>query len=87
MNCNNYNLNTTTMKRYLLLFAMVLCGVSSASAQFTINKSTLCPEFAVDGKTMITTPAEGLWGVATSWEDDWMSDWVYASPQHQEQSG
>ena len=75
------------MKRYLLLFAMVLCGVSSASAQLTVDKSTLCPSFAVDGKTMITTPAEGLWGVATSWKDDWMSDWVYASPQHQEQSG
>ena len=87
MNCNNYNLNTTTMKRYLLLFAMVLCGVSSASAQLSIDKSTLCPSFAVDGKTMITTPSEGLWGVATSWQDDWMSDWVYASPQHQEQSG
>lgn len=87
MNCNNYNLNTTSMKRYLLLFAMVLCGVSSASAQLTVDKSTLCPSFAVDGKTMITTPAEGLWGVATSWKDDWMSDWVYASPQHQEQSG
>ena len=87
MNCNNYNLNTTTMKRYLLLFAMVLCGVSSASAQLTVDKSTLCPSFAVDGKTMITTPAEGLWGVATSWKDDWMSDWVYASPQLKEQSG
>ena len=87
MNYNNYNLNTTTMKRYLLLFAMVLCGVSSASAQLTVDKSTLCPSFAVDGKTMITTPAEGLWGVATSWKDDWMSDWVYASPQLKEQSG
>ena len=87
MNCNNYNLNTTTMKRYLLLFAMVLCGVLSASAQLTVDKSTLCPSFAVDGKTMITTPAEGLWGVATSWKDDWMSDWVYASPQLKEQSG
>jgi hypothetical protein len=75
------------MKRYLLLFAMVLCGVSSASAQLTVDKSTLCPSFAVDGKTMITTPAEGLWGVATSWKDDWMSDWVYASPQLKEQSG
>ena len=87
MNYNNYNLNTTTMKRYLFLFVMVLCGVSSASAQLSVDKSTLCPSFAVDGKTMITTPAEGLWGVATSWKDDWMSDWVYASPQHQEQSG
>ena len=87
MNYNNYNLNTTTMKRYLLLFAVVLCGVSSVSAQLTVDKSTLCPSFAVDGKTMITTPAEGLWGVATSWKDDWMSDWVYASPQLKEQSG
>ena len=55
LNCNNYNLNTTTMKRYLLLFAMVLCGVLSASAQLSIDKSTLCPSFAVDGKDRKST--------------------------------
>ena len=36
---------------------------------------------------MITTPPEGLWAVSTAWSDDWMSDWVYAQPQHKEQSG
>ena len=75
------------MKRQLLLFTMLLCGVFSAVAQMSIDKTTLCPSFAVNGKTMIVTPDEGLWAVATSWSDDWMSDWVYARPQHMEQSG
>ena len=75
------------MKRQLLLFTMLLCGAFSAVAQISIDKSTLCPSFAVGGKTMITTPQEGLWAVATSWSDDWMSDWVYANPQRMEQSG
>ena len=75
------------MKRQLLLLTMLLCGAFSAVAQISIDKSTLCPSFAVGGKTMITTPQEGLWAVATSWSDDWMSDWVYANPQGMEQSG
>ena len=72
--------------RALFLFAFLL-GVMPAFAQFTVDQNTLLPSFAVDGKTMITAPEEGLWGVATAWKDDWMSDWVYATPQSQEQSG
>ena len=75
------------MKRQLFLLVMTLCGVLPTFAQIAIDKSTLCPSFSIGGKTMITTPAEGLWAVSTAWRDDWMSDWVYAQPQHKEQSG
>ena len=75
------------MKSKILSLIAHLCVAMPAFAQLTIDKQTLLPSFAVDGKTMITTPAEGLWGVATKWENDWMSDWVYASPKKMEQSG
>lgn len=75
------------MKRQFLLLVALLCGAVSAYAQLSIDDTTLCPSFSVNGKKMITTPEEGLWGVATAWESDWMADWVYASPTKMEQSG
>ena len=75
------------MKRRILSLFALLCVAVPAFAQLSIDKQTMLPSFAVDGKTMITTPREGLWGVATKWENDWMSGWVYASPQRMEQSG
>ena len=75
------------MKNKILSLLSLLCMAVPAFAQLSIDKQTMLPSFAVDGKTIITTPAEGLWGVATEWKDDWMSGWVYASPQRMEQSG
>ncbi len=71
----------------LLLLQAMLVVVLPVMAQLSIDSSTLCPSFAVDGRTMITTPDEGLWAVATKWENDWMTDWVYAKPERREQSG
>lgn len=75
------------MKNKILSLLSLLCMAVPAFAQLSIDKQTMLPSFAVDGKTIITTPAEGLWGVATEWKDDWMSGWVYALPQRMEQSG
>lgn len=71
----------------LLMLQAMLVVVLPVMAQLSIDSSTLCPSFAVDGRTMITTPDEGLWAVATKWENDWMTDWVYAKPECREQSG
>ncbi len=35
----------------------------------------------------ISMPSEGLWSIATDWQDDWPSSWVHASPQKIEESG
>ena len=75
------------MKLRILSLVALVCAAMPAVAQLKIDSQTMLPSFAVDGKTMITTPSEGLWGVATEWKDDWMSGWVYASPQKMEQSG
>ena len=69
----------------LLLLQAMLVVVLPVMAQLSIDSSTLCPSFAVDGRTMITTPDEGLWAVATKWENDWMTDWVYAKPERRAQ--
>ncbi|MBQ2374426.1 MAG: hypothetical protein II299_04895 [Alistipes sp.] len=75
------------MKNKILSLLALLCVAAPAFAQLTIDPQTMLPSFAVEGKTIITTPTEGLWGVATKWENDWMEGWVYASPQRMEQSG
>ena len=75
------------MKNLLFAIIALVWGVVPSFAQISVDEKSLLPSFSVDGKTMITTPAEGLWGVATEWKDDWMSGWVYASPTKMEQSG
>ena len=75
------------MRRRILFLAVALMAALSSFAQLSIDSKSMLPSFSVDGKTMITTPDEGLWGVATKWENDWMSGWVYASPKMMEQSG
>ena len=39
-----------------------------------------------DGVSLLS-PAEGLWSIATDWEDDWPTAWRHGSPQTAEQLG
>lgn len=73
------------MKKYILLvFAFLFCA-GSISAQFTVVDNR--PVFGVEGKHVITAPQDGLWSVATGWQDDWMCGWNHADPQKVEKSG
>lgn len=38
------------------------------------------PRISLDGQTILKAPEEGLWSVATGWEDDWMTQWAHARP-------
>ena len=40
-----------------------------------------------DGVDTLRAPAEGLWSIATSWNDDWPSGWVHVKAQEKETSG
>ena len=40
-----------------------------------------------DGTDTLRTPQEGLWSIATGWEDDWMTGWVHVRPSSVETSG
>ena len=75
------------MKNKFLSLLALMCMATPAFAQLKIDPQSMLPSFSVEGKTMITTPTEGLWGVATKWENDWLAGWIYASPQRMEQSG
>ena len=66
---------------YLLLCVSLLCN-----AQFKINEQGR-PEITVAGKTVLSTPEEGLWAVASGWTDNWPSDWRYANPDSTVRSG
>lgn len=47
-------------------------------SQFSLNDNR--PEFRINNQAVIITPKEGLWSISTNWRDDWMTDWVHASP-------
>ena len=73
------------MKKYILfVFAFLFCA-GSVSAQFAVVDNR--PVFGVDGKNVITVPQDGLWSVATGWQDDWICGWNHADPQKVEKSG
>ena len=56
-----------------------------AYSQFEIVDNR--PVFSLDGDAVITAPDEGLWAIATSWQNDWMDGWHYVNPTKCEQSG
>ena len=70
------------MKRFLALFL----AVAALSATAQIYKAEPF-SIALNGNTIVSAPAEGLWSVATDWQNDWMCDWHHASPERIEQVG
>ncbi len=73
------------MKRLFLLTAVAVMMTFPAYSQFEIVDNR--PVFSLDGDAIITAPDEGLWAIATSWQNDWMDGWHYANPVKCEQSG
>lgn len=79
-----------------LLLASVCISVGAQSVSFGTDGITrtsillpgdgLSPAFS-DGTDTLWTPSEGLWSVATGWENDWPADWVHARPESAETSG
>lgn len=58
---------------------MLLCVSLLCNAQFKVNEQGR-PEIVVAGETVLSTPEEGLWAVASGWSGNWPSDWRYANP-------
>ena len=73
------------MKKYI--FVLLLFIVKSAYAQLEIDKNTYQPSFTYHGEKVITPASEGLWGVSTTWKNNWMANWKYANPDRIEKSG
>ncbi|MBQ5830647.1 MAG: hypothetical protein IIW44_03330 [Alistipes sp.] len=73
------------MKRLLSLTLLLAFACATAHAQLSFENRR--PVFKLNDKSLLTTPAEGLWSVATGWQQDWMCGWVHASADEQKQSG
>jgi hypothetical protein len=65
----------------IVFLTMTMCMF----AQFSIVDNQ--PQFKLNGKILLTFPAEGLWSVATEWNNDWMSGWKSANPTEVERNG
>lgn len=72
------------MKKPVLILGMALSALS-LYPQFSIKEKS--PRYEMNGQTVWQAPEEGLWSVATSWENDWMGNWKHASPVQHSRSG
>jgi hypothetical protein len=74
---------------FLLLFVSLFSLVKAQSPQFAItdHDGKQLPQLSLNGKAILSPPIEGLWSIATSWENSWPANWHHASPTTKEQSG
>jgi hypothetical protein len=77
----------------LCSFALLLAvgrGVAG-DAEITALRVSDTPEDDVailgGNQVMLRSPAEGLWSVATAWQDGWPADWHHAHPEKLEKAG
>lgn len=68
-----------------MLLASLVVTAGSTYAQITLIENR--PVFEVQDGMAISAPDEGLWSVATGWQDDWMCDWKHSDPQDVKRSG
>ncbi|WP_160111065.1 hypothetical protein [Dysgonomonas sp. Marseille-P4361] len=72
------------MKRIIIVSFFTFCYLLVFS-QFSIKNNR--PEFSIDNQLIISASEEGLWSIASGWENDWMTNWSHANPTEQIQSG
>ncbi|HOW64764.1 MAG TPA: hypothetical protein P5186_13185 [Candidatus Paceibacterota bacterium] len=75
---------------FLAGFTMLWLASPSRAEPISLRISETAPgraEVVSGGRTFLTSPAEGLWSVATNWTDGWPSGWVHTRPEKVEQSG
>ena len=73
------------MRRLLWTILAVAALSATANANVILSDNRLV--LSVDGRQVVSSPKEGLWSVATGWQDDWMYCWHHASPERVESSG
>ena len=69
------------MKQLLTLITFCLVAPFFMLSQSISFKGNI-PKISYEEKTIIDPPCEGLWSIATGWENDWMTDWSHANPTH-----
>lgn len=72
------------MKKTIATLLFTICYLSMFS-QFSVTNNR--PEFSLSNQLIISAPEEGLWSIATGWENDWMTNWTHANPTEEVKSG
>ncbi len=67
--------------------SIIIIAIFLITNLFSTAQTIQVPVLKLGDQTIITPPPEGLWSIATSWENDWPTNWHHASPVKTEQSG
>ncbi len=67
---------------HTIIRILILCCLTSAlcAQELSLNKTLehYTVSIARDGKQLLSSPKEGLWSIATGWQNGWPSDWKHA---------
>lgn len=70
-----------------LCTSWTVSGQKAGQADLKVTQTanqTYAVAFTLSGENVLQSPTEGLWSVATDWQNDWMSVWVHGSPTQKE---
>ena len=67
---------------YLLipLFTLGITSVFSQNIKILKQNEQIQIGISQGNKTLLSSPSEGLWSIATSWENEWPSNWQHVHP-------
>lgn len=69
------------MKKVFLSFMLFILFTqfNSGQTKLSINESAnYSPSFSTNNITLLEAPKEGLWSIATDWQNDWSHNWHHA---------
>jgi hypothetical protein len=73
------------VSQFIFVFVVFLFGndlVAQKSKLNVVHKNGIYSVEILDenNNALLKTPSNGLWAIATSWENNWMSNWYYGNP-------
>ena len=71
---------------FLLLMGMKF-ALPAQEFQVLSKNGAFIPAIWVGEEVALQAPMEGLWSIATAWQDDWPANWHHAAATQQEQAG
>ncbi len=75
------------MNRIILFVTFLVVSLSVNGNNFKLTIKDKQPVLMLNNQPFIHAPSDGLWSIATGWENEWPTDWKHASPTKFEQSG
>lgn len=63
-----------------LYMVLIICFMGYFPGQGQLKMDGNSPLFVLGEESIITVPDDGLWSIATGWDNDWMTDWNHAHP-------